>query len=222
MIYALQLLHKRMVKLTYLGHSAFLIDDGQVSLVIDPYRPSSVPGLSFPCVEANYAFASHDHYDHNALNLVKIKPCDIKLSYETIIVPHDHHNGAKRGLNKMHLFNMGGLKILHTGDLGCIPEQNVLEKMRKVDVLLAPINGFYTISAKELCEIMKLTSPRLTIPIHYYRKEDNSGYPDGRQIDTFKELVKNYKEVNDYTLVLDDETLANHVIILNKYLQEQL
>lgn len=209
-----------MVKLVYLGHSAFLIDDGSVSLVIDPYRDSSVPGLSFPHVEANYAFASHDHYDHNALNLVKIKPCDKELSYETIVVPHDHHNGSKRGLNKMHIFNMGGLRISHAGDLGCIPNKEVLEKIKNVDVLLAPINGFYTISAQELYEIMKLIKPKLTIPIHYYRKEDNNGYPDGGQIGIFKKLVKEYKEVNDYSLVLDDETLNNRVIILNNYYQE--
>ena len=66
---------------------------------------------------------------------------------------------------------------------------------------------------------MDLINPRLTVPIHYYRKEDNSGYPDGGQIDIFKSLVKEYKEVNEYTINLDDELFKNRVIILNKCLQ---
>ena len=208
-----------MVSLTYLGHSAFLIKNSDLSFVIDPYGDNSVPGLKMPRVEANFVFASHDHYDHNAIHLVKLIPTNNHVQYEEIVVPHDHHNGAKRGLNIMYLFNIYGYRILHTGDLGCIPSEEVLKKINGVDVILAPINGFYTISAEELHKIMDLINPRLTVPIHYYRKEDNSGYPDGGQIDVFKSLVKEYKEVNEYTINLDDELFKNRVIILNKCLQ---
>lgn len=207
-----------MVKLVYLGHSAFLIQDDKVSFVIDPYEDGSVPGLRLTRVQANYSFSSHDHHDHNALHLVDIIPTNARVDYQTMVVPHDHHCGEHRGLNKMHLFNMSGLRILHTGDLGCIPGKDVLKKIENVDVLLAPINGFYTISAGELHEIMQIVKPRLTIPMHYYRRQDNSGYPDGNQIDILKKLVLHYKEVNEPTVVLDDETLNSGVIILNKNL----
>lgn len=210
-----------MVTLTYLGHSAFLIKGNDVSLVIDPYADNSVPGMTFPYVSVNYVFSSHNHHDHNAVELVNIEPTNNEINCDTIIVPHDHHNGAKRGLNKMYLFNIDGIRILHTGDLGCIPNENILKQMSGVDVLLAPINGFYTISAEELHEIMKKTNPKVTIPIHYYRKEDNSGYPDGGQIDIFKSLVKEYLEVNDYSIKIDDKLLKNRVVIFNKYYQEK-
>ena len=209
-----------MITLTYLGHSAFLVKYNNQSFVIDPYQDNSVPGMKFPCVSANYVFSSHNHYDHNAVDLVKIEPTNEEFDYDTIIVPHDHHNGSKRGLNKMHLFRLGNYRVLFTGDLGCIPDENILNQIRGVDVILAPINGFYTISAEELYKIMGLIQPKVTIPIHYYRKEDNSGYPDGNQIDIFKSLVGAYFEVNEPTIKIDDELLKNKVVIFNKYYQE--
>ena len=209
-----------MITLTYLGHSAFLIKYNNVSFVIDPYEDNSVPEMRLSRVEANYAFASHEHHDHNALHLVKLIPTNESLDYDVIVVPHDHHNGVKRGLNKMYLFKLGNYRVLHTGDLGCIPNETVLKQIHGVDVILAPINGFYTISAKELHEIMGLINPKVTIPLHYYRKEDNSGYPDGNQIDIFKSLVGDYLEVNEPTIKLDEELLQNKVVIFNKYLQE--
>ena len=68
---------------------------------------------------------------------------------------------------------------------------------------------------------MKLTNPRITIPVHYYRKEDNSGYPDGGQIDIFKSLVKDYLEVNDYCIEIDEKLFDFRALIFGKELQEK-
>ena len=209
-----------MVNLTYLGHSAFLIKGEKVSFVTDPYEDDSVPNLKMPRVEANYVFCSHTHKDHCAAHLVKQEPTDEVVEYEEILVPHDHHNGSHRGLNTMYIFNVDGLRILHAGDLGCIPSNEILEKMENIDVLLAPINGHYTISAMELYEIMQMVHPKVTIPIHYYRENKKSGYPDGGQIDIFKSIVKRFKEVNKSSFNLDKELLKNKVVILERYLQE--
>ena len=203
-----------------LGHASFLIKGENISIVTDPYRNRSVPHLCFPHVETNYVFISHDHYDHDAKKLVKVVPTNKQLKYETIVVPHDHHNGAHRGLNNMYIFEIDGLRILHTGDLGCIPSQEVLNKMQNIDILLAPINGYYTISAEELKKIMDITNPKVTIPMHYYKKDTKSGYPDGGQIDEFKSLVGNYLEIDGYELDVDDELFKNRVVIFDKELQE--
>ena len=205
-----------MLTITNLGHASFLIKNDDISLVIDPYQDNSVPGLKMPRVEANYVFCSHDHYDHCAKELVKAIPTNSKVNFKTIHTVHDHHNGAHRGLNNMHLFEMEGYRILHTGDLGCIPCQEVLDQMKNVDILLAPINGHFTISSEELFEIIKLVQPRLTIPMHYYKKEDNSGYPDGNQIDVFKRLVGLYAETDSPSIVVNDDLLKNKILLFKK------
>ncbi len=208
------------MKIVNLGHACYLLKSKTVAVVIDPYRNRSVPNLKLPRVEANYVFCSHDHYDHDAKNLVTVIPTNEEINVKTVVVPHDHHNGEHRGLNTMHFFDIDGYRILHTGDLGCIPSKEVLEQMKNVDVLLAPINGFYTISAKELKEIMDLVNPRITIPMHYFKKENNSGYPDGGQIDEFKSLVGDYLEVDGYEIDVDDNLFKNRVVIFKKELQE--
>lgn len=204
------------MKITNLGHASFLLEGNEISFVIDPYQDNSVPGLRFPKVIANYVFKSHDHHDHNAVELVNVEPTNTEIKYETITVPHDHHNGAERGLNKIHFFYVDNMKIIHTGDLGCIPGSDVLEKMKNADVLLAPINGFYTISAQELLDICQIIKPKIVIPMHYYKKEDNSGYPDGGQIDKFKQLFDKFIEVNDYSINVDNKPTDNKAFIFKK------
>ena len=203
-----------------LGHAAFLFNGKEVSFVVDPYMDESVPNLRFPRVSANYVFKSHNHSDHNAIDLVKIVPTDVELDYDTIVVAHDHHNGVRRGLNKIHIFHVDGLKLIHVGDLGCTPLDSVLDQLKGADVVLAPINGHFTIGSDELLRIANIIKPKLLIPMHYYIASNNSGYPDGNQIERFKSLVKTYYEVNDYRIEINDETLNKKVIIFNKALQE--
>ena len=204
------------MKIINLGHACFMFEGNGVSFVVDPYQDGSVPNLKMPHVSANYVFKSHDHADHNALELVKIIPTDKELKYETIVVPHDHHNGAHRGLNKIHIFYVNGLKIIHTGDLGCIPNKEVLDKIRQADILLAPINGHYTISSLELIELIKLIEPRLTIPMHYYKSWNNSGYPDGNQIDVFEASIDKLLVVDDYQMDITDRLFQYQAIVFFK------
>ena len=55
-----------------LGHACFMFKGNNFSFVVDPYQDNSVPNLTMPRVSVNYAFKSHEHSDHNALNLVSM------------------------------------------------------------------------------------------------------------------------------------------------------
>lgn len=205
-----------MLKITNIGHACFLLETEDFSFVIDPYKPDSVPGLDMPRLTVDKALASHDHHDHNAIELVNLSGKDVHIDYEIVIVPHDHHNGEHRGLNKMHIFNIDGYRIIHTGDLGCIPNEEVLNKMKNCDILFAPINGYYTISAQELFKICSIIKPRLVIPMHYEIKEKGIGYPDGGQIDKFKSLIGDYKEVDEDYVIVDKKLFDKPALIFKK------
>ena len=62
---------------------------------------------------------------------------------------------------------MDGTRVAHLGDIGCIPDHNVLGALQKVDVLLLPVGGNYTIDGEQAAELVKLIQPRTTIPMHY-------------------------------------------------------
>ena len=209
-----------MAKLVYLGHASFLIESNNYSVVIDPYQRGSVPNMEFPNLEAvDAVICSHDHFDHNARELVKISANPRPNQHLSIRVPHDHENGAKRGLNDINIFDVDGYKVAHLGDTGCVLDEKTLEPIKNCDVLLAPINGFFTIGPDELKQIVKIVNPRILIPMHYYMDEYQSGYPDGNMIERFKKLFPDYHYLKIEELDLDKSKDFEGVFIFNKYLQ---
>ena len=209
-----------MGKLTYLGHASFLIESKDYAVVIDPYQRGSVPNMEFPNIkEVDAVICSHDHYDHNARENVKISANPKPNQHLSIRVPHDHENGAKRGLNDITVLDVDGYKVVHLGDTGCVLDEKTLEPIKNCDVLLAPINGFFTIGPDELKAICKIVNPRIVVPMHYYMEEFQSGYADGNMIEKFKKLFPDYHYLNNYELDLDKTKDFEGALIFTKYLQ---
>lgn len=208
---------KKDIIISYYGHACFKIGYDHHSIVIDPYVDKSVPNLRLPLdMSANEVFCSHEHHDHNARELINIINDNIKVDVEEILVPHDKNNGRDRGMNYIRIFNINGYRICHLGDIGVLPNPRQLEKLNGIDILFAPINGFYTISSEEVFDLVNLIKPRVVIPMHYFNEEYRSGYKDGNQIEKFKSLFPNYYEVS-YQFNISD-VLDKQVVIFNKYI----
>ena len=61
---------------------------------------------------------SHEHGDHNARTLVKIREGQTcPFSIETIETWHDEVKGAKRGPNTIHIIDDGNIRLAHMGDM---------------------------------------------------------------------------------------------------------
>lgn len=209
-----------MGSIIYLGHASFLFKANDYQIVLDPYRDESVPNMTFPKgIEADAVFCSHHHFDHDATNLVKIKKDPVVIKGTRVVVPHDRDGGTKRGMNTIRMFEIDGYKVVHLGDTGCVPDSNELECLANCDVLLAPINGFFTINPQELKEIVDIIKPRIVIPMHYFMEEYQSGYPDNNIINEFKKEFPNYKELDSYEIDLHEYKDYRGVLILKRYLQ---
>ena len=157
------------VKIRWLGHACFKMEYRGWSLVIDPYQDGSVSGLPPLRESAGAVFCSHGHGDHNAAENVKVSriaPPD-DFSVETIEGPHDHHGGRRRGKNTIHIFRFGDTRVVHMGDVGCMPPEETLRRIRGCEVLLLPIGGYYTVDEREAYEIAEAVKPRCTAPMHY-------------------------------------------------------
>lgn len=167
------------------GQSCFQIivpktKNGQVAIVIDPF--SKDIGLRLPKLEADVLLVTHDHSDHNnakeVLGVGGKEPFlitgpgeyEIKEIYiQGISAFHDNFQGKDRGKSTIYIVEAEEIKICHLGDIGqkeLTPEQ--LEKIGGVDVLLIPVGGVYTVSAKEASEIINQIEPRIVIPMHYH------------------------------------------------------
>lgn len=173
--------------LTWYGHSCFLLDSAEGSAVFDPYSPGSVPGLTMPPLRADAVICSHGHSDHSFAAGVTLsgKTAGFKLRrFETW---HDDARGAKRGANTMTLLEAEGLRVLHMGDLGHMLGAETLAEIGRVDVLLIPVGGFYTIDAAQAAELAGKIASKICVPMHY--RGDGFGYDVTGTVDEFLRLA---------------------------------
>lgn len=173
------------MKIEYLGHSAFKLDD---ELVIDPYKDGSVPGLAPLRIKAHKVICTHEHADHSGTKCVEIMPGECSFEIEEVPSFHDAEQGRLRGPNTMFVITKNGEKLVHLGDLGHFPNEEQLKKIEDADYLLIPVGGYYTIDAKTAVEICKAVNPKQIIPMHY--RTDISGYPEIEKVDEFLNLAE--------------------------------
>lgn len=60
-----------------------------------------------------------------------------------------------------------GLRIAHLGDLGCEPSAQVMQKLERLDLMLIPIGGYYTIDTDTALKVIDHVRPRVVIPMHF-------------------------------------------------------
>lgn len=154
------------MKLSWLGHSCFLLESNGFRLLTDPYH--DVPGLPDIQEEADAVFCSHQHFDHAYLAGVHLLPGkEPPFSIRTVETFHDPEGGSLRGKNTIHCFSAEGITVVHLGDLGHLLSPEQIRAIGPCDVLLIPIGGVFTIDPVEAKEIVEALSPSVVIPMHY-------------------------------------------------------
>jgi L-ascorbate metabolism protein UlaG (beta-lactamase superfamily) len=169
------------------GQSAFRLTHDGVTVMIDPFGDmTAVRGRGrrwdYPPIaglRADLLLVTHEHVDHNGVEAVGGDPLTLRStagrfagmpSGEVLGVAseHDEAAGTLRGPNTLFAFSLGGLRIVHLGDLGqraLRPEQ--LAALGRADVLFAPVGGGPTIGAAQAWEIAGQLGARVVVPMHY-------------------------------------------------------
>lgn len=156
------------MKISYFGHSNFLVEGNDYSILLDPF--SSVGLKEVKCV-CDYVFCSHDHFDHNNKSLaVGAKEVKNGYPFEIIKTYHDEKKGLLRGENNVLLFNLDGFKLAFLGDLGEYDNNKLIDKLFGVDFLFIPVGGKYTIDEEGAFNYAKKINPKVVIPMHYKLK----------------------------------------------------
>lgn len=155
------------MKLTWLGHSCFLLEQDGYRIVTDPY--TGVEGYPPLSVSAHAVYCSHHHFDHDAVDCVApLPPVPNPFAAREVETCHDEQGGALRGPNTVRVFTAGGVSVAHLGDLGQQLTAEQLAAIGTVDAVLVPVGGVYTVDAagaKAVCDSLR---PRCVIPMHYH------------------------------------------------------
>lgn len=167
------------MKLTWLGHSSFKLEESTgTTVVTDPYH--SNVGYDMPETEADIVTVSHTHADHNYVENVKSSPTVLnrvgayEISGVHILANHTYHDdkkGALRGDNLVFKYRMDGVDLCHMGDIGEECNAFLVETLMPVNVLMIPVGGNYTIDAKQAKEYVDRLMPDIVIPMHYKTKD---------------------------------------------------
>lgn len=195
------------VKLIWLGHSCFALEKGDYRIVFDPYEDDSAPGYPPLRTEADLVLMSHDHRDHDAENLVKIRPGADKKENPWKITElhsfHDEHQGKDRGTNTIRILDDGEYRIAHMGDLGCelTPEQK--KSLHQLDVMMVPVGGHFTLEPDRIYRIVQELAPTVVIPMHY--RFDKYGYPVIGTLDAYTKLCNDVVIYDGNTLELPED-----------------
>ncbi|NLX48093.1 MAG: MBL fold metallo-hydrolase [Euryarchaeota archaeon] len=155
-------------------HSCFELVD-RSTVVMDPHDGRSI-GVKPPSLRADVVTISHDHFDHNAVRVIKgdyvvvkdVAPRDIEgVRIRGITAFHDDVNGEKRGKINIFHITLNGIRFCHMGDLGHMLTDAQIKELGDVDVLFLPVGGVFTIDGAQAQEMVRAIKPKVAVPMHF-------------------------------------------------------
>lgn len=162
------------MKIRWKGHACFFIECSGKIIVTDPFADS----YGYPPIRdtADIVTVSHDHNDHNAWQNLSGNPLVIKqvgdfelggIYIKGVASYHDQKKGLLRGQNTIYRIKAEGITLAHMGDLGHILSREQVEALGKIDILLLPVGGTYTIDAEQAKQVLEQINPAIVIPMHF-------------------------------------------------------
>ena len=169
------------VGLTFLGHASFLIESpGGVTIVTDYngyLRPKDPPNV----VTMNHAHSSHytDDIDPGIKLVLRgwdtgegpphydVKFGDVRIRNVPTNI-REAGGGAEYGGNSIFIFATGDLCLAHLGHLHHTLTPEHLAAIGQIDVLMAPIDGTFTLSQTDMLAVIAAIHPSVVVPMHYF------------------------------------------------------
>jgi L-ascorbate metabolism protein UlaG (beta-lactamase superfamily) len=169
------------VRITYVGHSTFLIESPQLVRIATDYNDLVKPPLLPDIVTMNHAHATHytDHPDPGIRFVLRGwrddgQPAGHDVSFRDVRVRSVSTNirtwsgGTERHGNSIFVFEIANLCIAHLGHLHHTLNQQQLDEIGRVDVVLAPVDGNMTLDLDGMVEVLHSLKPQMIIPMHFF------------------------------------------------------
>jgi len=171
------------VRLRYIAHAAFLIQTGDGLSAITDFT-GFVGNVDFipDVVTMNHAHSTHwtanpdpaiphvlrgwgathgegaDHHLELGDMLIRNVPTDIR----------SWQGGVEPKGNSIFIFEAAGLCIGHLGHLHHVPSDEQFAAIGRLDVVMAPVDGGYTLALPEMIAVLKRLKSRIVIPMHWF------------------------------------------------------
>ncbi|BBK37858.1 Zn-dependent hydrolase [Allostella sp. ATCC 35155] len=170
------------VRLTFIGHASFLIETAGGATAITDYNgynrpPSLVPDI----VTMNNAHSTHytDDIPPGVRHVLRgwnpaggmavhdVTWRDLRVFNVPTNVRQWGGDGTRQNGNSIFVFAAADLCIAHLSHIHHTLTETHLRELGPIDVLLAPVDGAWTMSQEDVLTVIGQIKPRLVVPMHY-------------------------------------------------------
>jgi len=171
------------IEVMWFGHSFFQITSSAgTKIITDPFGPMGYP---MPEVWPDIVTVGREHGNHNNVELARGDPLVLRgldsfglewgevnttfrdvLVYNVPIHMRTWYDDYVKG--SAFVFEMDGLCVCHTGDLGEPFNEDQLDLIGHIDILLVPIGGRYAMGPENAQAVVRQLKPKIVVPMHYY------------------------------------------------------
>lgn len=168
-------------RITYVGHSTFLIESPKLVRIATDYNDYVKPPLVPDIVTMNRAHSTH-YSERPEAGIKHVlrgwkedgAPSAHDLAFQDVRVRsvatniRDFAGGTLKHGNSIFVFELANLCIAHLGHLHHLLTQQQLIEIGRVDVVLVPVDGSYTLDLEGMMEVLAALKAPLMIPMHYF------------------------------------------------------
>jgi L-ascorbate metabolism protein UlaG (beta-lactamase superfamily) len=170
------------VRITYTGHSTFLIESPQLVRIATDYndyvRPPALPDIA----TMNHAHDTHftERPDPRINHVLRgwgpspneparhdIQVRDVRVRNVPTNIRSWNGTTERHG-NSIFIFEMANMCIAHLGHLHHTLTQQQLNDIGRIDVLFVPVDGNLTLDLDGMIEVLQAIKAPLMLPMHYF------------------------------------------------------
>ncbi len=170
------------VRITYIGHSTFLIESPRVVRIATDYNDYVRPPVLPDIVTMNRAHSTH-YTDTPQSGIAYVlrgwaeergKPVQHDVHFKDVRVRNvptnirDWGGGTEQHGNSVFVFEIANMCIAHLGHLHHTLTQRQLNDIGRIDAVLVPVDGSYTLDIDGMIEVIEGLKAPLIIPMHYF------------------------------------------------------
>lgn len=169
------------VGLTFVNHATFLIETPQGVRIATDYNDGSRPSITPDVATMNKAHSTHfsNHPDPAIKHVLRGwnpagGPAVHDLTVQDVRIRNVSTNIRSSGGtteydgNSIFVFETAQLCIAHLGHLHHTLSPEHLKRLGRIDVLLVPVDGGYTLETFDMMEVLRTINAPLMIPMHFF------------------------------------------------------
>jgi L-ascorbate metabolism protein UlaG (beta-lactamase superfamily) len=180
--YQLAALNPDQVRISYTGHSTFVIESPQGVRIATDYNDYVRPPLRPDIITMNHAHDTHytDHPDPAIKYVLRgwgpseSQPARHDITLKDVRVrnvPTNIRNwsgGTERNGNSIFVLEIANMCIAHLGHLHHTLTQQQLNEIGRIDAVMAAVDGNMTLDLDGMVEVLHALKAPLVIPMHYF------------------------------------------------------